>query len=247
MRFIASALCLLLATNLGCTKAGSATDDEGAGVAPRPQPQPQPQPQGDVIVELSGVTLGDDCGSGWTPPPPAPPPAPMPARPNPNEAPAEGASQMAPKRRAPGGPAAVAPADCAEPGCGGSHHRACQQTSIQLALRATGTSAPTPIRIKKVELLDAKGASLGELTATSPTRWSTAGSYQAWDQSVAPGEQAAVSYVLSSPAWHTMEGGEWGQTGKMFQVRVTVLVGAKDRVIEKKAIQPTIMPPPMPT
>jgi hypothetical protein len=238
VRFIASALCLLLATNLGCTKAGSATDDDGAGVAPRPQPQPQPQ--GDVIVELSGVTLGDDCGTGWTPPPPAP-------MPTPSKAPAESRSQVAPQRRAPGGPAAMAPADCAEPGCGGGHNRACQQTSIQLALRATGTTAPTPIRIKKVELLDAKGASLGELTATSPTRWSTAGSYQAWDQSIAPGEQAAVSYVLSSPAWHSMEGGEWGQTGKMFQVRVTVLVGAKDRVIEKKAIQPTIMPPPMPT
>lgn len=232
MRFTAKALCLLLALTSGCTKAGSASD-EGAGVAP-----PQPQPQGDVVVELSGVTLGDDCGGT---PPANPPKATRTAA----AAPSGGASQMAPSRRAPGSPSAVAPADCAEPGCGG--RRACQQTSIQLALRATGATAATPIRIKKVELLDAKGATLGELTATSPTRWSGAGSYQAWDQSIAPNEQAAVSYVLSSPAWHAMEGGQWAQTGKMFQVRVTVLVGANDRVVEKKAIQPTIMPPPMPT
>jgi len=217
-----------------CTKATSAGDD-GVGVAP--PPRPQPQPQGDVSVELSGVTLGDDCGGT----PPANPPKPSKTA---AAAPAEPASLAPPARRAPGTPSAVA-ADCAEPGCGGGY--ACQQTSIQLALRATGTSAATPIQIKRVELLDAKGVSLGELTATSPTRWSDAGSYQAWDQSLAPNEQAAVSYVLSSPAWHAMEGGQWAQTGKMFQVRVTVLVGAKDRVIEKKAIQPTIMPPPMPT
>ena len=235
MRFTASTLCLLLALTSGCTKAGSSTD-EGMGVAP------PPKLQGDVIVELSGVTLGDDCGGT------APANPPKPTRTAASDAnPTEAASQMAPGRRAPGAPAALAPDDCAEPDCGGGGRYACHQTSIQLALRATGTTAATPIRIKKVELLDAKGVSLGELTATSPTRWSDAGSYRAWDQSLAANEQAAVSYVVSRPAWHAMEGGEYAQAGKMFQVRVTVLVGAKDRVIEKAAIQPTIMPPPMPT
>lgn len=142
---------------------------------------------------------------------------------------------MAPQRRAAGtAPGSYAPSYC-------------QQTSIQLALQATGTSAPTPVKIKKVELLDANGKFVAELTASGPTKWSDAGSYQAWDQTVAPSEQAAVSYVLSSPAWHSMEGGQYAQTGKTFQVRVTVLVGAKDRVVEKKAIQPAMMPPPVPT
>lgn len=214
----APALALILA--LGCTKATSGGED-GIGVAP-------PPPQGEVSVELSGVTLGEDCGVGWTPPPPASRPA----------------------KRAP--PSAVAPseaqADCA-PGqdCGGGHFPPCQQTSIQLALHAKGTSAPTQVRIKKVELLDAKGASLGELTPKPPTRWSDTGTYQAWDQLLAPGEQAAVSYVLSTPGWNAMEGGRYGQTGKTFQVRVTVLVGARDRVVEKKAIQPAIVPPQAPT
>lgn len=228
-------LFLLLAACIGCTKTTSAGEE---GVAP----PPRPEPNGDISVELSGVTLGDDCGASWTPPPPTNRPAPKTA--GAPSAPSEAVTGMAPSRRAPDSPSAVA-ADCEGPNCGG--YRACQQTSIQLALHAAGITTATPIRIKKVELLDAKGASLGELTATSPTRWSDAGSYQAWDQTVAPGEQAAVSYVLSSPTWHAMEGGQYAQTGKTFQVRVTVLVGAKDRVIEKKAIQPTIMPPPVPT
>lgn len=227
MRFTAKALCLLLAITSGCTKAGSGSD-EGVGVAP------PPRPQGDVVVELSGVTLGEDCGGT----PPKNPPTP-------SESAAAAPSKTAPAVwRAPSGTGSAVPTACVPPSCG---HHACQQTSIQLALRATGTTTATPIRIKKVELLDAKGVSLGELTATSPTRWSDADSYQAWDQSLAPNEQAAVSYVLSSPAWNAMEGGQRAQTGKMFQVRVTVLVGAKDRVIEKRLIQPTIMPPPMPT
>ena len=192
-----------------------------------------PPPKGDVTVELSGVTLGDDCGASWTPPPPVNRPA------SPAKAAAASESMQdpaaAPARRPPGtAPAQYAPSYC-------------QQTSIQLALHATGTSAPTPIKIKKVELLDANGKFVVELTASGPTRWSDAGSYQTWDQTVAPNEEAAVSYVLSSPAWHSMEGGQYAQTGKTFQVRVTVLVGAKDRVVEKKAIQPAMMPPPVPT
>lgn len=218
-------LLLLLAA---CTKATSAGED-GVGVAP----PPRPQPPGNVTVELAGVTLGEDCGASWSPPPPANPPAPQ-RRAPPSEAPA--ASPSAPC--APG-------QDCG--GGGGRYRRSCDQTSIQLALKATGTTAPTPIAIKKVELLDAKGVSLGELTARTPTRWSDAGSYQAWDQTLAPGDEAAVSYVLSTPNWDSMEGGLYGQTGKLYQVRVTVLVGAKDRVIEKKAIQAAIMPPPAPT
>jgi len=227
--FATTTLSLILSLGLGCTKATSAGEE---GVAP---PRPQPQPQGDVKVELSAVTLGHDCGGSWTPPPPATRAA----------APAEEAAPATPMKR----PAAPAVACAQGHDCGGgSHHRGdCQQTSLQLALHAAGNGSPTPIRIKKVELLDAKGGFISELTASSPTRWSDAGSYQTWDQLVAPGEHAAVSYQLSSPSWHAMEGGQYAQTGKTFQVRVTLLVGAKDRVVEKQAIQPTIMPPAVPT
>lgn len=211
----ASLLSLLVALSLGCTKATS-TNEQGVA------PQPTPQTAGDVSVEIAGVTLGDDCGSGWTPPPPVV---------------AAPATRAAPSK-APTTPSAVATS--------GDRYR-CQQTSVQLALHATNTSGATPVKIKKVELLDADGKVLGELAASSPMRWSDKGTYAAWDQNIAPNEHAAISYMLASPAWNAMEGGQYAQASKMFQLRVTVAIGPKDRVIEKKAIQPTIMPPAVPT
>ncbi len=209
----ASLLSVLVSLSLGCTKASS-TNEQGVA----PQPQPTPQTVGDVSVEIAAVTLGDDCGSGSMPAPPA-----------------------SPARRAPSTEPAT-PSVVAE-----STRYRCQQTSVQLAVHATNTSGATPVKIKKVELLDASGKVLGELAASSPMRWSDKGTYDAWDQNIAPNEQAAVSYVLASPAWNAMEGGQYAQANKMFQLRVTVAIGAKDRVIEKKAIQPTIMPPAVPT
>lgn len=215
----------------GCTKAGSSVDD-GTGARPGP-PQPQPQPktaQSDVMVELSAVTLGDDCG-GNVPPPPKPAKAPSRAAPP--------GAMVAPSE---------APADCGGPDCGGGRYNHCHQTSIQLAMEGRGTGAPVPVRVKKVELLDAKGKLISELTASQPGKWSDASAtYEAWDQNVAMGELPSVSYVLSAPKWWEMEGGQYAQTGKTFQVRVTLSIGAKDKVVEKTAIQPTIMPPPVPT
>jgi len=199
---------LLLA--FGCTKAAPTNEQ---GVAPRPKPA------GDVGVEISGVTLGDDCGSSFTPP--------------------------APAKRAANAPAAdqpTTPSAVAEP----SRYR-CQQTSVQLAVHATAIPGATPVKIKKVELLDADGKLISELAATSPMRWSDKGAYTAWDQTIAPNDDAAISYMLASPAWHAMEGGQYAQANKMFQLRVTVAIGTADKVIEKKAIQPTIMPPAVPT
>lgn len=223
-----TALCCLLALGLGCTKQTSGSDQ---GIAP-----PPPPPAGDVTIELAGITLGEDCGGSWTPPPPHTAPASTPTT-----APASPAV-VSPSRSP-----SAAPAKCAVgTNCGG-YGRACQQTSVQLAVQAKGGTAPTTIRIKKVELLDASGKLLGELASSAPTRWTDAGSYQPWDQTIAPGTQLAVSYLLASPVWSSMEGGQYGQANKTFQVRVTVLVGTKDRVIEKAAIQPTIMPPAVPT
>jgi len=177
------------------------------------------------MVELSAVTLGDDCG---TPPPPPPPPKP--------------AKSAKPARAAP--PGAVAPSAVTH---GGGRFN-CHQTSIQLSLEGRGTGAHVPVRVKKVELLDAKGTLISELTASKPGKWSAkSATYKPWDQNVAMGEQSAVSYVLTAPKWYEMKGGQYAQTGKTFQVRVTLEIGTKDKVVEKKAIQPTIMPPAVPT
>lgn len=218
---------LLLATAslASCWKSSPSTD--------------RPPPATEVSVELAAVTLGDECGDGWTPPPPvitamatpARAPGPAPAQP----APAEVASMQPP----------LPPADVA-PGARARGHRwACQQTSMQLSLVATG-GGPATIRIKQVELLDAAGQLLGRLAPKAPTYW-VADAYQPWDQQLAAGQQVAASYVLASPNWDAMEGGQWGQRGKTFQVRVTLAVGARERTIEKQAITPTMMEPPVPT
>ncbi len=213
-----SFLAILLALTPGCTKATS-TNDQGVA----PQPKPQPQTVGDVTVEIAGVTLGDDCGPSATPPPPP--------------------AAVTPAKRAPGSPPATqAPGAVQE-----SARYRCQQTSVQLAVHAGDLPAATPVTIKKVELLDAEGKVLEPLAASSPMRWSEKGAYEAWDQKIAPNEHAAVSYVLATPHWDALPGGMYGQANKQFQLRVTVAIGAKDQVIEKKAIQPTMMPPPVPT
>lgn len=178
-----------------------------------------------VGVELASVTLGDDCGDGAQLPPPA-----MPAR------------------RAPAAPGVVAPADA--PANASFAPRvarwACQQTSMQLLFTAQDVQQPTKIRIKRVELLDASGNALGDLAPRNPTSWAD-DHYEAWDESVAPGARVAASYFLATPAWHAMEGGEWAQRGKQFQLRVTLAVGERDKTVEKTAITPAMMEPAVPT
>lgn len=223
---VASVLSALVVLSLGCTKASS-TSDQGVAPQPKPQPQPQPQPAGDVEVQIAAITLGEECGANYAPVPP--PPAPLPRK-------------RAPASVVPASPPVNGPSVVAEP----SRYR-CQATSVQLALHATALPGPTAVAIKKVELLDETGKLLGELPPGNPMRWSEAGAYEPWNERIAPNEDASVSYLLASPRWDAMEGGSWAQRTKMFQVRVTVAIGTKDKVLEKKAIQPTMMPPPVPT
>lgn len=187
-------------------------------------------PGADVAVELASVTLADDCGS---PVPPSPAFAqPPPAAP----------SRSAPRK--PSTPSVVAPADCAMEGCGSRRH--CEQTSMQLSLRAPAGAKPTTIRIKKVELLDAKGKLLQVLAARTPTRWTDKG-YAAWDQQIGAGEALATSYALESPSWDKLTNGRYNAHSKTFQLRVTVTVGTANKTVEKQSITPAMLPPPVPT
>lgn len=188
-------------------------------------------PGADVAVELASVTLADDCGS-------PPPPPPSPAFAQPPAAP----SRSAPRK--PSTPAAAEPADCAVGGCGS--RRGCEQTSMQLSLRAPAGARPTTIRIKKVELLDGKGKLLQVLAARAPTRW-TDKSYVAWDQQIGAGETLATSYALESPSWDKLTNGRYNAHSKTFQLRVTVTVGTANKTVEKQSITPAMLPPPVPT
>jgi hypothetical protein len=167
-----------------------------------------------ATVTLMSVTFGDDCGG-------TPPAAPVRAA-----------------KAAPNDSAAV-PAQDVAPGYAPTRYR-CQQTSMQLSIAAKKDSS---ITIKSVEVLDEKGASLGTLGASKPTRWSeTKSAYDAWDQNVASGQTALISYVLSQPSFVD----RWASHDRMYTVKVTASVGGVDQ-----ALQTTVMvvaqPAPVPT
>jgi hypothetical protein len=182
-------------------------------------------PGTDVSVSLASVTLADDCPSR-TPPAPAQPPA------------------AAPARRAPSTPGVAAPSDCGSPSCDVPRH--CEQTSMQLSVRAPAGAKPTTIRIKKVELLDPKGKLLQVLAVREAARWTDRG-YVAWDQTIRAAETVAASYALEAPSWDKLTNGRYNAHSKTFQLRVTVTVGTANRTVEKQSITPAMLPPPVPT
>lgn len=114
-------------------------------------------PTKEPTVELTAVTLGDDCG----------------------------ASAAVERDSSSSKPSSYAPTPC-------------QQTSMQLAIKAVAGTSATKITIKKIELFDEKGKRLGALVARTPTVW-RAGSYRPWDGTIAESTELLVSYELSRP------------------------------------------------
>ena len=114
---------------------------------------------------------------------------------------------------------------------------------MQLAVSASTTAK---IQIKSVELLDEKGASLGTLKASKPTRWSDAtGTYEAWDEALTADTPVSVSYVLQQPDWLKI-GNRWNRT---FTLKTVVVIGGVDRAVKKEFTlsAPTMLPPDVQT
>jgi hypothetical protein len=227
---------LLLTTVLlaGCTRVGTGQESPAGepaptpttvGVAPIPAPPPvtvtKPAPK-PTQVELTAVTLADDCGG--TPPARAPSPVTKTAT-KLDVSEDEGRELKAKSERAAGAGARAA--------------RRCEQTSMQLSIAAGDASS---IQVKSVELFDDTGKSLGTLTASTPTRWSDAnGVYEAWDQRVAASSTNSVSYVLSQPAWNHV-GNRWNRT---YTLKTVVSVGGVDQAAQKAVTLslPASLPP----
>lgn len=201
----------------GCTKAGSKQESPpGAptpiasdpGGTPTGTSTPPVTPPKAMLaqVELTAVTLADDCGG--TPPQSAPPPTATPPAPKPASA-AKGDMSS-------GGQARMERAK-----------RRCEQTSMQLAITASDASA---VRVKSVELYDDSGTLLGKLTASKPTRWSDSnGIYEPWDEKVVAGSTTMVSYVLEQPAWDRI-GDRWNKT---FTLKTVLSVGGADQPVQR--------------
>ncbi|MEJ7598610.1 MAG: hypothetical protein WKG01_11935 [Kofleriaceae bacterium] len=202
---------LALLTACGASTPAPSPDDQ-----PTVKPVPSPVTaagEAKATVDLTAVTLADDCGGT---PPWGPPTAPV-TRSEKQDVDAQPESHKSKS----------------------AQRRRCEQTAMQLAVTAPDGAA-TELVVKKVELFDDAGKSLGELTASSPTRWSN-DAYQPWDQKVAPG-QLSVSYVLSQPDW-TRTGDRWNRT---FTLKVTVGIGSADHSVHRDVEMisaPTSLPP----
>lgn len=215
---------------LGCTKAGS--DRESASEAPEP------------TVVHAGAKFA-------VPPPPAPPapptPAPPPAPPAPPKAVAKVTVQMTAATLADdcGGHAALE-----EKGAEKAKRKsaqfakadaACDQSSMQLSIKAAAGGDATRLTVKKVELYDDKGVLIGALTARSPTKWTKDGMYKAWDQKIAPGQELSVSYALNDPPWASVN----HRRNRTYVLKAVVTIGGKDQAVQRDVhiAAPTSLPP----
>lgn len=179
--------------------------DSVPAVAPTPPAKPpRPAPKASPRVELTAVTLADDCGGSTPRPPVRGVTASKSSEMDADEAPAAGARARGARR--------------------------CEQTSMQLAIIVPSGTSATKIRVKSVKLFDDAGTLVGTLTASKPTVWSTKTStYEAWNEAVAASGTLNVSYVLSQPAWSRVKD-RWNKT---FTLKVVVSVGGVDQATQK--------------
>jgi len=119
--------------------------------------------------------------------------------------------------------------------------RACEQSSMQLSVKAAPGGSPTTLSVKRVELFDDKGTMIGELTPRSPGVWAQDGTYKEWDQSIAAGTELSVSYALSQPPWGTVAQ-RWNRT---YVLKVVITVGGNDQAVQHDVHieAPTFLPP----
>jgi hypothetical protein len=226
-------LSLLVLT--ACTKAGPEISDEVPiakaetvvrvdsipAVSPTPPPAPVPTPpaptppkKATARVELTAVTLADDCGGAA-----------------PFSAPRARAEMEAPSSRMKG--------DISSSHRGARARQRCEQTSMQLAITATGAMNMT---VKSVKLYDESGKLVGTLSASKPTKWSTSTSvYETWNETVPANTTINVSYVLSQPSWANVTD-RWNKT---FTLKAVVSVGGVDKTTQKDVTlsAPTSLPP----
>jgi hypothetical protein len=199
-------MAVLLVGLVACSRAGApeteVTTSPPAVKAPPPKPPVTAPAAPQVTVEMTAATLADACGDA----PPMRPPVPREKTADRLESPAQ-RSRSSVSRGV----------------------RACEQTSMQLAVASPATAQPVQIAVKKVELYDASGKLLGELAARLPTVWTDASSaYKPWDQKVAAGAQLSVSYLLSPPDW----GAIGGRRAVMYTVKAVITIGGTETTVQ---------------
>jgi hypothetical protein len=119
--------------------------------------------------------------------------------------------------------------------------RKCEQTSIQLSITAPAGAKPAELTVKKVELFDEAGTSLGVLEVRAPSLWSDANGYMPWDQKITPPAELSVSYALGRPDWSKVKD-RWNKT---YVVKAVLAFGGADQTVQQNVEvgAPTTLPP----
>lgn len=221
---------------LACTTAGKVQDPVGP---PEPTPGPTPATTPEPAPEPAPAPAAEPA------PAPAPEPAPAPATPptvTVQMTAATLADDCGGPPRAPSKQKRKAAVSSKHDSASGVKMKsACEQSSMQLSVVAGDGSGPTSLSVKKVELLDDKGALIGELTARTPSVWDANGTYQAWDQSVAPRQDLSVSYALSQPPWN----GVPNRRARTYVLRAVISIGGGEQSVQRdvRVAASTILPP----
>jgi len=183
---------------------------------PPPGARPPPAVVAGVALQISAATLGEDCGFVADPAP---------------------TGDRSERKRAAGSES--------EADMGERAKRACQHSSMQLAVTGAPTGAPQTVRVKKVELFDDKGTLIGELAWRDPTVWKQDGTYGAWDQMVAASQALSVSYQLSAPDWSKVAN-RWDRS---FTLKAVLTVDGADRSVQREVHvdAPVALPPDVET
>lgn len=215
-------LAVVLIGLFGCTPTGPGPADGKAPLSPtqpetlpiaEPTTAPDPQPTASKIeVHMTSATLADDCGGGPNRPPSA-------------------ESRSKAKR---------AKADMAESSMR-KGKRACEQSSIQLAIVAPADATATKLTVKSVELLLESGTLVGKLEVRAPSVWSDDNGYTPWNENVEPDQDLSVTYAMTQPDWSGVAD-RWNQT---FTVKAVVTIAGTDTTVEHAVVvdAPTSLPP----
>ena len=227
--------CAFLVVALAASGCTAAKSSELSGAVPTstraataPSSSPAVTAKGEVVVQMTAATLGEECGGTGTPY------SPPPQR-------SEGMSLPAPAREK----SAPGPAGDSAQKSSMSERRVCQQTSMQLSIVTPAGGEGRVLRVKKVELFDDAGTKIGDLTPRTPMVWSEKVSeYTAWNEKVAPGANLAVSYALSAPNWSGVPN-RWAKT---YVIKAVVTVDGSDQSVQHTAEpmrieSPTHLPP----
>ena len=124
---------------------------------------------------------------------------------------------------------------------------ACEQSRVQLLLRASAGDTPAHIELVSVRLNEAGSKrELSQLMARNPQQWSTPSNrYVPWDLTLSPGQELRTSFDLTAPNWTAIGGGNpWNTMGMHFTLSVTLRIDGHERAVDFQVTSPFLMREP---